>query len=157
MTTTIKDRELTLVRTLKAPRELIWRCWTDPKLLEKWFCPAPWRVTDVSLDVRTGGSQSFVMRGPEGEEILNRGVYLEVIENEKLVTTDAYVSAWEPSESPFMTAIITLEDLGDGTTLYTAIARHWSVETCKQHEQMGFHEGWGICADQLEALAQTLS
>lgn len=152
----LTDRELVLTRTLKAPRHLLWRCWTEPTLLEKWFCPAPWRVTDVELDVRTGGAQSFVMRGPDGEVVPQQGVYLEVIENEKLVTTDAYVRAWEPSEDPFMTAIVTFEDLGNGETLYTARARHWSVEKKQQHEAMGFHEGWGICADQLEALAQTL-
>lgn len=152
----VSERELVLTRTLKAPRHLLWRCWTEPALLEKWFCPAPWRVTDVKLDVRTGGSQSFVMRGPDGEEMPQRGVYLEVIENEKLVTTDAYIRAWEPSEDPFMTAIVTFEDAGNGETLYTARARHWSAEKKQQHEEMGFHEGWGICADQLEALAQSL-
>ncbi|WP_140984344.1 SRPBCC family protein [Asticcacaulis tiandongensis] len=152
----VSERELVLTRTLKAPRHLLWRCWTEPALLEKWFCPAPWRVTDVELDVHTGGAQSFVMRGPDGEVMPQQGVYLEVIENEKLVTTDAYVRAWEPSEDPFMTAIVTFEDLGNGETLYTARARHWSVEKKQQHEAMGFHEGWGICADQLEALAQTL-
>jgi len=152
----MSERELVLTRTLKAPRHLLWRCWTEPQLLEKWFCPEPWRVTDVELDVRTGGSQSFVMRGPDGEVMPQRGVYLEVIEQEKLVTTDAYVRAWEPSEDPFMTAIVTFEDAGEGQTLYTARARHWSAEKKQQHEAMGFHEGWGICADQLEALAQTL-
>lgn len=152
----IIERELVLTRTLKAPRHLLWRCWTEANLLEKWFCPVPWRVTDVELDVRTGGSQSFVMRGPDGEVMPQRGVYLEVIENEKLVTTDAYMQAWEPSEDPFMTAIVTFEDAGEGHTLYTARALHWSAEKKQQHEAMGFHEGWGICADQLEAVAQTL-
>lgn len=152
----INERELVLTRTLKAPRHLLWRCWTEPALLEKWFCPEPWRVTDVELDVRAGGSQSFVMRGPDGEVMPQQGVYLEVIENEKLVTTDAYVRAWEPLEDPFMTAIVTFEDAGNGETLYTARARHWSAEKKQQHEEMGFREGWGICADQLEALAQTL-
>ncbi|MEM9964910.1 MAG: SRPBCC family protein [Asticcacaulis sp.] len=152
----VSERELVLTRTLKAPRHLLWRCWTEPALLEKWFCPEPWRVTDVELDVRAGGSQSFVMRGPDGEVMPQQGVYLEVIENEKLVTTDAYVRAWESSEDPFMTAIVTFEDAGNGETLYTARARHWSAEKKQQHEEMGFHEGWGICADQLEALAQTL-
>ncbi|MFT4090315.1 MAG: SRPBCC family protein [Asticcacaulis sp.] len=152
----ISERELVLTRTLNAPRHLLWRCWTEPELLEKWFCPAPWRVTDVELDVRSGGNQSFIMRGPDGEVMPQKGVYLEVIENEKLVTTDAYVRAWEPSEDPFMTAIVTFEDAGEGKTLYVATARHWSVEKKQQHEAMGFHEGWGICADQLEALAQSL-
>jgi uncharacterized protein YndB with AHSA1/START domain len=92
------------------------------------------------------------MRSPEGQEFPNRGVYLEVIENEKLVFTDAYTSAWVPSEKPFMTATVLLEDLGNGRTKYTATAVHWNAEDKKTHEEMGFHEGWGKCADQLAEL-----
>ena len=64
-------------------------------------------------------------------------------------------SAWEPSEKPFMTVIITFADEAGGTR-YTARARHWSVADREAHEKMGFHEGWGIAADQLAALAATL-
>jgi len=92
------------------------------------------------------------MCGPDGTEMPNPGVYLEVIPNEKLVFTDAYTSAWEPSERPFMTVILTFEDEG-GKTRYTARARHWTVENREIHEKMGFQTGWGICADQLAALA----
>jgi len=81
----------------------------------------------------------------------NRGVYLEVVENEKLVLTDAYTSAWEPSEHPFMTLVLTFERVG-GKTRYTARVRHWTVADREAHEQMGFHQGWGQCADQLAAL-----
>jgi uncharacterized protein YndB with AHSA1/START domain len=55
-----------------------------------------------------------------------------------------------------MVAIVTFEDLGGGKTRYRAVARHWSAEDKAAHEQMGFHEGWGIVADQLAALAATL-
>jgi uncharacterized protein YndB with AHSA1/START domain len=55
-----------------------------------------------------------------------------------------------------MVAIVTFEDLGGGKTRYRAAARHWSVEDKEAHEKMGFHEGWGIVADQLAALAATL-
>jgi uncharacterized protein YndB with AHSA1/START domain len=79
-----------------------------------------------------------------------------VVENERLVFTDAYVNAWEPSEKPFFTAILTFEDAGGGKTKYTARARHWTVADREAHEKMGFHEGWGICATQLEAIASSL-
>ena len=101
--------------------------------------------------MRPGGSAYFVMRGPDGKDLPNRGVYLEVVPNEKLVSTDAYVKAWEPSEKPFMTLILTFEDEG-GKTRYTARVRHWTVADREAHEKMGFHEGWGLCTDQLEAL-----
>ncbi len=148
--------ELTLSRVIDSPPEKLYRCWTEPELLRQWFCPKPYTVSYVELDVRPGGSSNIVMRSPEGAEIPCPGIYLEVVPNRKIVTTDAYTSAWEPSEKAFMTAIVTFEDLGDGRTRYTAIARHWNEEDKKAHEAMGFHEGWGKAADQLAELAATL-
>ena len=91
------------------------------------------------------------MRSPEGQEFPNRGVYLEVAPNRRLVFTDAYVRAWEPSEKPFITVTITLEDEA-GKTRYTARVLHWTAADREAHEKMGFHQGWGQCTDQLEAL-----
>jgi uncharacterized protein YndB with AHSA1/START domain len=150
------DRELILNRLIDAPRSAVYRCWTDPVLLKQWFAPEPWTTAEVTLDVRAGGESLIVMQSPEGERMPNRGVYLEVIEGERLVTTDAFESAWAPKEGqPFMLLILTFENEG-GKTRYTARVRHWTAEARDQHEQMGFHEGWGLCADQLERLAKTL-
>ncbi len=154
--TSPSDRELVLSRILNAPRESVYRAWVEPELLKQWFCPAPWVISRVESDVRTGGASLVVMRSPEGDEFPNHGVYLEVVKNERIVFTDAYTKAWEPSEKPFMTAIVTFEDAGNNQTKYTARAVHWTVADREAHEQMGFHEGWGKCADQLEALAATL-
>jgi len=148
--------ELVLMREIDAPREKIFRAWTDPELLKQWFCPKPWGVSHAELDVRTGGSSVIVMTGPNGEVVDNRGVYLEVVPNEKIVFTDAFKTAWIPSEKPFMTGIVLLELLGDGKTKYTAMARHWTEEDKKTHEAMGFHEGWGAATDQLAALVATI-
>ncbi len=150
------DRELVLERVFDAPREKVYRAWTEPKLLKQWFAPLPWSTPGAALDVRPGGSSLIVMRDPEGKDYPSQGVYLEVVENEKLVFTDAFTSAWAPSEKPFMTAIVTFEDLGDGRTRYMARARHWTVEDRETHEKMGFHEGWGQCADQLAELLKTI-
>ncbi|SEH67365.1 Uncharacterized conserved protein YndB, AHSA1/START domain [Rhizobium tibeticum] len=146
------QHELVLVRQFDAPREKIFRAWTDPVLMKEWFVPRPWSIADAKLDVRPGGSNLIVMRSPDGREFANRGVYLEIVENEKIVFTDAFTSAWVPSEKPFFVGIVLLEDLGNGRTKYTAKARHWTAADKEQHEQMGFHEGWGKCADQLAEL-----
>lgn len=145
------DRELVLTRLIDAPREKLYRAWTEPELLKQWFAPRPWTTPVVELDVRPGGSVLFVMRSPEGQDMPNHGVYLEVVPNQRLVTTDAFTRAWEPSAKPFMLLIVTFEEEG-GKTRYTARVRHWTVEDKEAHEKMGFHEGWGICADQLAAL-----
>jgi len=150
------DRDLVLERIIDAPREPLYRCWTTPELLPQWFCPKPWTVSNVRMDVRTGGDTYLEMHGPNGEIVPQPGVYLEVIPNAKIVFTDAFTNTWTPSAKPFMVAIVTFEDLGEGKTRYRAIARHWSVEDKTAHEQMGFHEGWGIATDQLAALAATL-
>jgi len=150
--TPASDRELVLTRLIDAPRDKLFRAWTEPELMKQWFTPRPWTTPVIEVDLRPGGSNLIVMRGPDGTEFPNRGVYLEIVKNERLVFTDAYTKAWEPSEKPFFTGVITFEDEG-GKTRYTARALHWTVADREAHEKMGFHEGWGLCADQLAELA----
>ena len=156
MTDETADRELVLERILDAPREKLYRGWTEADLIKQWFVPRPWTIADAEVDLRPGGSSSITMQSPEGEKFPNKGVYLEVVPNEKIVFTDAFTSAWQPSEKPFFVGIVTFEDAGNGKTKYRAVARHWTKEDREAHEKMGFHEGWGQTASQLEELAKTL-
>ena len=149
------DRDLVLTRLIDAPCEKLFRAWTEPALLVQWFAPLPYTTSRAELDVRPGGSNLVVMCSPDGQEMPNRGVYLEIRPNERLVFTDAFTSAWVPSAKPFMTVILTFEDEA-GKTRYTARVRHWTVADREAHETMGFHQGWGQCADQLAALVATL-
>lgn len=148
--------DLVLERVLNAPRAAIWRCWTEPALIRTWFCPKPWHVSDARIDLRPGGEFFTVMNGPAGERFENLGVFLDIVPGERLIFTDAFVPGWRPNGKPFMTASIVLSDTDDGRTDYVARAMHWNAETKAQHEAMGFHQGWGTAADQLEALARTL-
>jgi len=148
--------DLTLTRVLDAPLSAVWRCWTEPELLKQWFCPKPWYVSDVRLDLRPGGEFHTVMNGPNGEQFDNPGVFLDIAANERLVFTDAFRPGWLPAGKPFMVAEVLFEDTGDRRTRYFARAMHWTLEARKEHENMGFHAGWGIAADQLVALARTL-
>src|SRR5688500_13704163 len=150
--TTSSDRELVLSRVVDAPREKLFQGWTDPKLLPQWFAPAPLTTTVHELDVRPGGAFRCTMHDPSGAIYPANGVYLEIVKNERLVTTDAFEAGWRPSAKPFMVAILTFEDAGPGKTKYTARARHWTKEDRDTHEQMGFHQGWSQCLDQLVAL-----
>jgi uncharacterized protein YndB with AHSA1/START domain len=150
------DLDLVLVRELAAPRAVIWRCWTEPEHLKQWFVPKPHKVTACHLDVRVGGACNTTF-DVEGAVMENKGVYLEVVPGEKLVFTDTYTEGWKPAAEPFMTAIVTFEDLGGGRTRYTAVARHRNAESARQHRDMGFHDGWGTVATQLEAYAQGMA
>ncbi len=83
------------------------------------------------------------------------GCFLEVIENERIVFTDALQGGWRLNEQAFLTAIITLEDHPEGT-LYTTTAMHKNREDCQKHADMGFMEGWGTALAQLARLAEEL-
>ena len=153
-TSTIGDRELRLTRLIDAPREAVWKAWTDPDLLKQWFAPRPYTTPEAHLDLRPGGANTIVMQGPDGTRMPNRGTYLEVAPNERLVFTDAYTGDWLPREGkPFMTVVLTFED-EDGRTRYTARVLHWTAEDRQTHEAMGFHQGWATCTEQLAALVE---
>jgi len=151
------EHELVLTRLIDAPRENLFRCWTEPALIKQWFAPKPYTTPVAEVDLRVGGASNIVMQSPDGQQIPCPGTYLEVVPNRKLVFTDAYTGDWNPKTNgkPFMTGIITFDD-EDGKTRYTARVRHWNAEDKKTHEDMGFHTGWGICTDQLAALAKTI-
>lgn len=148
-------RELSLTREIDAPPALVYKAWTEH--LTEWFAPKPLTTTIIDVDVRAGGRFKFTMQDPSsGAEYPCDGVFLEVVPNQRIVSTDAFTPGWQPTDKAFMVAITTFEDLGNGKTLYTARARHWSDEDLQAHEQMGFHDGWGQCADQLVELVRKL-
>lgn len=145
--------ELTVERRMAVPREAVWRAWRDHAT--EWFCPPPWQAPEVEYDLRPGGRSHVRMVGPEGEDMTMLGVVLEAVPGERVVVTDAFAPGWVP-QAPFMVAVTTFADDGEGGTLYRAAARHWSADAMQQHEAMGFHDGWGQVAAQLEAVAQRL-
>ena len=147
--------DLSLTRLINATPDKLFRAWTEPELIKQWFVPKPWTIARAETDLRPGGQCLIVMRSPEGDEMPNPGVYLEVVPNRRLVFTDAYTAGWVPSAKPFMTAIISFDPEGTGTR-YTALVRHWTAEARAEHEQMGFHQGWGVCTDQLAELVTRL-
>ena len=147
--------ELVLTRLIKAPRHQLYRCWTEPALITQWFTPPPWKTVAAVLDVRPGGASLITMQGPDGSRVPNPGQYLAVVPDRLLAFTDAYVGDWVPSAKAFFSCVLTFDDEA-GQTRYTARAMHWTAEDRAAHEQMGFHQGWGIATDQLAALAATL-
>lgn len=146
--------DLVLERTADVPRHLVWRAWTEPEYLMKWFCPLPWKTVECELDLRPGGKFYTRMRGPEGEDFPGTGCFLEVVKNERLVWTSTMLPGYRPqivqnpdADMPF-TAFILLSDHGSGTK-YTAVTVHRDEKGKNQHETMGFHKGWGAAFDQL--------
>lgn len=149
------NTDLSFTRTLAVPRQRIWECWTTPEHIPHFFIPAPHKVTAVDIDLRIGGRFNTTF-DVDGNVMDNKGVYLEVVPEEKLVFTDAYTEGWKPAPEPFMTAILLLADAPDGGATYTAIARHRNPDSRKTHEDMGFFDGWGTVVTQLETYAKGL-
>ena len=156
--------DLVLERFIDVPRELVWRAWTTPEHLKKWFTPVPWSTVDCEIDLRPGGLFRTVMRSPEEQEFPNVGCYLEVVENERLTWTNTLLPGFRPSTGSVsglecdtfsFTAVISLAPDGKGTR-YTVVVLHGDEASRNKHNEMGFQDGWGKALDQHVALAKTM-
>ncbi|HVI98870.1 MAG TPA: SRPBCC family protein [Sphingomonas sp.] len=143
-------KELSVTRYIDAPPETVWDVMVNRQ--EEWWCPKPWRAEFDVNERRPGGRNEVRMHGPEGEVHTHNGMYLAFDDGRRFVSTDAVQGDFEPAD-PFMIGIWEIEPEGSGTR-YTATARHWTDDAKQRHEEMGFAEGWGVCADQLQALSE---
>lgn len=144
--------DLVLERVVNVSPELIWKGWTQPEHLKKWFCPRPWQVTDCEIDLKPGGKFRTVMEGPEGQRHDETGCYLLVEPNRRLVWTDSLGPGFRPKIGGFMTGMLVLTPEGTGTR-YTAFVLHKDADDREQHEKMGFATGWGTALEQLLEVA----
>lgn len=156
MTPDAPATDLSITRLLRAPTAAVWRAWTEPELLAQWWCPRPWTTEVRAFDLRAGGAFHTFMSGPDGGTSDNPGCFLEVVPLQRIVVTSLLTADWRPATPwmPFTARFEMAEE--EGGTRYTAAAMHPDAATRDRHAEMGFHEGWGLCIDQLEALARTL-
>ncbi len=108
------DRELVFTRVFDAPRELVFKVWTDPKHIVEWWGPRGFRTESLDMDVRPGGAWRLIMHGPDGRDYRNRIVYMEVVRPERLVYKHA---GEEQDESVRFQVTVTFEDAGGKTKL----------------------------------------
>jgi uncharacterized protein YndB with AHSA1/START domain len=142
--------ELVVTRLIAAPPARVWNIMVNRT--NEWWCPVPWRA-EMDFGARTPGCKSqATMYGPNGEVNHHPGFLLAWDEGRRFAMTDAIEGDLQPS-GPFMLGIWGIEPEGSGTR-YTARARHWTAESKAHHLEMGFVEGWGACADQLQALCE---
>jgi uncharacterized protein YndB with AHSA1/START domain len=134
--------ELVIRRSFDAPRELVYRMWTDPEHLERWCCPTGFTITHSEGEIRVGGHFRTCMRSPEGKDHWLGGKYLELARPEKI----AFTHAWEADSPPHETVVtITLEDRAGKTFLTLHQAFFTSIEA-----RDGHRGGWEQTFDSLD-------
>ena len=149
------SHDLTVSRIIRAPRSAVWKAWKEPEHFVKWWAPFPIVTISKKHEFYPGGAFDTIMRMEDGAEHGGEGCFLEVVEHERIVFTDALQGGWRPNKESFFSAIITLEEHPEGTN-YTAVALHKNDEDRQKHADMGFLDGWGTCIEQLGQLAGQL-
>ncbi|MCB1390331.1 MAG: SRPBCC domain-containing protein [Rhodobacteraceae bacterium] len=153
---TASQAELRIERHIEAPLRKVWRAWSEPEHLARWWIPAPLECRVVKLDLRPGGGFETRMRAGEGDfEPHVEGCFLDVAREQRLVWTTVLAEGWRPIE-PWLalTATITFTPEGAGTR-YAAHVVHRNAEDSRRHAEMGFQEGWGTVIAQLAQHLQT--
>lgn len=151
------DAELTIARYIDAPPAKVWKAWSTPAHLEKWWIPAPIECRVVTLDLHPGGGFVTHMRQGEGDfQPHVDGCFLDVMPESRLVFTTVLTQGWRPVE-PWLalTAIISFTAEGKGTR-YAARVLHRTPEDAAKHEDLGFFEGWGTAISQLAGVVARL-
>jgi len=143
--------ELVITRVFSAPRDLVFKAWTDPAQLAQWWGPRGFTNPVCTLDVRCGGTIRIHMRGPEGTVYPMTGVYQEIVEPERLVFT---ITPLDEQGSPLFEVhnTVTFAEHG-GKTTFTLVARVGKTTAKAAPYLAGMEEGW---AQQLERLASYL-
>ena len=158
--TQVATRELFIERIFDAPRELLWKAWTDPQHIMRWWGPKDFTAPVAKIDFREGGTYLFCMRSPDGQDYYSTGVYREIVPLQRIVYTDSFadengkvVSAahYGMGEDFPLELLVTLtfEDYEDGKTRFTL--RHAGMPEGENSEMAGL--GWN---QSLDKLAETL-
>lgn len=148
------ELDLITTRVIRAPRSAVWKAWSTPSMFEKWWIPAPALCKVVQMDLSPGGAFETQISEDGGTFSPHlTGCFLEIVEGERIVFTNALTGGWRPAEQPFMTAIITLADHDNGT-FYSARAMHKNNADKRMHDDLGFQDGWSTVCAQLARLVE---
>jgi uncharacterized protein YndB with AHSA1/START domain len=162
---TVNEAERMIVtRIFDAPRELVWKAWTDPKYVMQWWGPKGFTSPVCKMDFRVGGKFLCGMKSPDGQEFWNAGEYHEIVPLEKIVSSmffadsegnkvdpEHYGIEHEAIEDAY--DVVTFEDLGNGRTKLTFIGNE-PMESAKNSGQL---EGWNQILDKLAGIVAELA
>ena len=141
---------VTRTRIFDAPRTLVWKAWTDPKMMAQWFGPRGFTSTVGELDVRVGGSLRIVMRGPDGNEYPMKGEFREVVPPERLVFTNIAIDKDGKHLLEGETTVVLSES--DGKTTLTLQTHAIGLVPIAPQMLAGLEAGWNQSIDKLAEL-----
>jgi uncharacterized protein YndB with AHSA1/START domain len=151
-----ETKELTITRILDAPRELVWKAWTEPERVKRWWGPKAFTTPVAEIGLRVGGRSFSCMRSPEGKDFCGVGVYQEIIKPQRLVVTDSFAdekgnvvpASYYGMEGDWTNALITVTlDKLDGKTKLTL--EHTGIAGISPTDFDGMKQGWNESFDKL--------
>ena len=149
------DDQILITREFAAPRDLVFKAWTTPELVRKWWAADMGEVTHAEIDLRVGGTWRYVMVAHEGLEVAFHGEYREIVPNERLVSTEAYEGVPDPDANATLNTA-TFDEAGGKTTL-TVLVQCPSPEVRDAIIESGMETGMQKSLDFLERVAQSLA
>jgi len=163
ITTNPEEHELVITRVLDAPRALVWKAWTEPECVKRWWGPKSFISPVVKIDLRVGGEYFNCMRSPEGQDFWSKGVFREIVAPERLVMTDSFADEKGNTvpashygmggEWPLEMLITVTFEEQEGKTKLTL--KHSGIEGIGPVNRDNMRQGWNESLDKLaEYLAE---
>jgi uncharacterized protein YndB with AHSA1/START domain len=145
--------QILITREFDAPKHLVYKAYTSPELIERWWSGERGEVTSVDVDLRVGGAWRYVMMANEGFEVAFHGDFLEIVPNERIVSTEVFEGA--PGDGPAPVVTTTLTEV-EGRTTFTQLVECPSQEIRDAIIDSGMEGGMQEAMDKLEQVAITL-
>lgn len=147
-----EDKQILITREFDAPKELVYRAYTEPDLVRKWWHANRGEMTVCDIDLRVGGSWRFAMEAPNFGEVAFHGEYKEVVPSERLVSTEIYEGA--PDAGAALNTLTLTEQ--DGRSTLTILVEHQTKQARDMHVESGMEDGLQDALDMLERVAVEL-
>jgi uncharacterized protein YndB with AHSA1/START domain len=148
------DREILITREFDAPRHLVYKAYTTPELVKRWWSARRGEVTVAEIDLRVGGKWRYVMVADGGFEVGFHGEYREIVPNERIVSTEVYEGIPDAEAHASLNTMTLVE--ADGRTTLTILVEHQTQEDRDAHINSGMEDGLQDALDLLEEVAASL-
>jgi uncharacterized protein YndB with AHSA1/START domain len=146
------DTQILITREFNAPKHLVYRAWTTPELIRRWWHANRGEIVSIDVDLRVGGKWRYVMTANGGFEVAFHGEYREVVPNERLVGTEVFEGM---PEGEAVTTTTFAEK--DGRTFVEMLVQHSCQEHRDAHVNSGMEDGLQDALDMLEQIAVSLN